>query len=423
MPTGSGGHQADWKAMDFINLSAFGFGGTAFSTALGVVVLPVLVLAVVPEEMKNTYLGLLGLAGLGVAMAVQPLAGRMSDRTISPWGRRAPYLVVGSLLTCVAVFVLGVASNFSVLALGLILTQLCLNSALGPYQALVRDLVPQLRRGAGSSFKIMADAGGGVVFLALVAFLLGPYSGPQNARWLWISLAMLSVTLGASAAWTAVAVRHKEAHASGAGAVPSKGSPGQQTRVRFGQYLASRFCVFGALAVFQTYALFFLRDVVGLTNPAQAVGTISLAAGSSLLVAVYPFGRLSDLVGRRWVMVASALGGAGGVVALLLTNDLFPVILISTWLGACAGAFLGTSWAMATDLVSSGRTAEQMGIVNAAAVGGTALAKLAGPGVDLLNRLEGGLGYSTLLVACAVLFVLGVFLLLPLPRKPALGST
>jgi MFS family permease len=100
------------------------------------------------------------------------------------------------------------------------------------------------------------------------------------------------------------------------------------------------------------------------------------------------------------------------------------VILIGAVIGVAAGAFLGTSWAMATDLVSSGRTAQQMGIANASAAGGAALAKLAGPGVDLLNRAGGELGYLTLLVFCGVLFVLGALLLLRVPgsmapRQPA----
>ncbi|MFC1935658.1 MFS transporter, partial [Chloroflexota bacterium] len=188
----NGDPDSQWKAIDFFHLSVFSFGSTAFSTSLGVVVLPVLVLAVAPEEFKNTYLGILSLAGLVVAMVIQPLAGHISDRTSSPWGRRTPYIVVGSLLTCPSVFILCAASTFSVLIVGLIVTQLCINTALGPYQALIRDIAPRKSRGAASSFKVLADGSGGIVFLVLVAFLLGRYSGPESAVWLWLGLAVMS---------------------------------------------------------------------------------------------------------------------------------------------------------------------------------------------------------------------------------------
>ncbi len=102
----NGSHDSSLKATEFFHLSVFAFGSTAFGTSLGVVVLPVLVLAVAPEDFKNTYLGVLSLVGLIVAMVIQPLAGHISDDTTSHWGRRVPYVVAGSLLACLSVVVL-----------------------------------------------------------------------------------------------------------------------------------------------------------------------------------------------------------------------------------------------------------------------------------------------------------------------------
>ncbi len=256
-----GNPDSSWKATDFFHLSVFAFGSTAFGTSLGVVVLPVLVLAVAPEKFKNTYLGILSLVGLIVAMVVQPLAGHISDRTTSPWGRRIPYVVAGSLLTCLSVVVLGAASTFFVLAVGLILTQLCINTALGPYQALIRDIAPLGRRSIASSFKILADGSGGIVFLVLVSFLLGRYSGPESAVWLWLCLALMSLILASAAVWTAITIRVKEAQiAPGAGS----GTPGPEHKAhpQFGWFLGSRFCCIAALSAIQTYAVYFFRDVL-----------------------------------------------------------------------------------------------------------------------------------------------------------------
>ena len=410
---------ADWKAVRFAHLTAFSFGTTAFSISLGGVVLPVLVLGVTSEELKNTYLGLLGLAGLVVAMVVQPVAGNLSDRTSSPWGRRAPYLIVGAVLTSASMFTLGAATNVATLAIGLVVIQVCINSALGPYQGLLRDLAPSARRGTVSSLKVLAESSGGVIFLALAAFLLGNEAGPARDTRVWLVLGILSVTLVVSTAWT-VTANLRGGMRSGPDTATPPAEPTQRgASAGFGWFLLSRFCIFASLGALQTYALFFLRDMVGLDNPVRAVGTMTLVTGGALLLAVYPSGRLSDTIGRKWVIVASALAGMGGAFALLLASTFFHVILISVFLGASAGAFFSANWAMATDLVSSGRSAQHMGIANTAAVGGTALAKLAGPGIDLLNRVDTGLGYQTLIVACGLFFFVGALLLAPVPRVTA----
>jgi hypothetical protein len=76
---------------------------------------------------------------------------------------------------------------------------------------------------------------------------------------------------------------------------------------------------------------------------------------------------------------------------------------------------------------TSGKEALHMGLVNLSTIGGTALAKLLGPGVDLLNRAQAGSGYSALLIGCTALFVLGGLLLLPLKpdarNLPPSGTT
>ena len=126
---------------------------------------------------------------------------------------------------------------------------------------------------------------------------------------------------------------------------------------------------------------------------------------------------LSDRIGRKRIIMVSALMGGVGVVLLLLATSFLQVVLVGCLLGAAAGAYFSTSFALASDMVSSDHTARQMGIANTAAIGGTALANLAGPGVDLLNRVGDNLGYSTLLIASAVLFGLGALLLSPLGSR------
>ena len=74
--------------VDYIKITVFGFGLSALWASLHTIILPLRLLDFVPEAQKNTYLDLLILTGLVLAMIVQPIAGAISDRSSFGWGRR-----------------------------------------------------------------------------------------------------------------------------------------------------------------------------------------------------------------------------------------------------------------------------------------------------------------------------------------------
>ncbi|HPL29586.1 MAG TPA: hypothetical protein PLG21_16190 [Anaerolineae bacterium] len=69
-------------------LNVYWFGISYLWNSLGPLVLPLLVAGLVPEAVKGSALGLLTAVGMVVAIIVQPLAGAISDRCTSRWGRR-----------------------------------------------------------------------------------------------------------------------------------------------------------------------------------------------------------------------------------------------------------------------------------------------------------------------------------------------
>jgi len=60
-------------------LNTYWIGLSFMWSALHPIVLPAVILNYVPDEKKNTYLGLLTFAGLIIAMVVQPISGALSD--------------------------------------------------------------------------------------------------------------------------------------------------------------------------------------------------------------------------------------------------------------------------------------------------------------------------------------------------------
>jgi len=191
---------------------------------------------------------------------------------------------------------------------------------------------------------------------------------------------------------------------------------------QLGLFLAPRLVMITAIAAFQTYGLFFLRDSVGLDNAAEALGRMILVIAPTLAIAVYISGWVSDRVGRKPVVMVGAIGAALSSLWMLTADDATQVLIIASVTGASIGTLLSANWALANELADQDHAGLHMGIVNLATIGGAATAKLLGPGTDALNRVSGDLGYQVLNAGSAGMFLIGALLLMPpktTGREPA----
>jgi len=411
-----------WTNLALLRLSAFGFGMTGFAIAMDIVILPLLVKGVAPEQFKNTYLAILGFSGLVVAALVQPLVGRYSDRTRSRLGRRVPYMLWGCIFVCFGLVGIGFAPSYLALFGTWLFVQANLNIGYGPYQALIRDLVPAGRIGVASSMKILADASGALVLVAVCSALISREAGSGPVDWRWLTLGILAFILVTATGVTSLTVRAREtAMAVGRGVAAIVQEPASGLHPQLSRFVLSRLLIMTAITAFPTFGLFFLEDAVGLKNPAEALGRIALVIGGAVAISIYPAGWLSDRIGRKPVVMAGALGAAVSTIWMLWADDVTDVLVIGSFLGGSVGALLSSNWALANDLGTTGREGQHMGIVNLATTGGAVLSNFMGPGIDLLNRISEGSGYSALLITCGLLFVVGALLLMPL-REGARGT-
>ena len=408
-----------WSSFSLIRLNAFSFGVTGFLMAMDTAVLPFIVLSLAPESLKNTYLAMLGMGGLLVAAVVQPLVGRLSDRTRSPFGRRVPYMVVGTTVVCGSLVLTLLASSFAALFAAWMFIQANLNIAYGPGMALIRDLVPRTRIGMAASLKILMDAAGGLALITVSAALIGQAAGsglgpvPIYVNWEWAVLALFGGALIVSVAITCTTVlaldprrRARPARRTAAPAPPV-------LSLQLGLFLISRLLLMTAIYSFPTYGLFFLQDVVEAENPAETLSHMIPVIGGSLAIAVYVAGRVSDRIGRKPVVIAAAAAGAISTSWLLLTDTTTGLVVTASIIGASSGALLSASWALANEMGDEQQAGTHIGIVNLSTIAGAALPRLFGPGIDLLNHTAEDLGYQALIVGCAALFVAGAIALLP----------
>jgi len=114
------------------------------------------------------------------------------------------------------------------------------------------------------------------------------------------------------------------------------------------------------------------------------------------------------------VIMVGAIGAAVSSLWMLTADDSTEVLIIASVIGASVGTLLSANWALANELAIDNQAGLHIGIVNLATIGGAAMAKLLGPGIDALNRISADLGYQVLIAGSAGLFLIGALLLMPL---------
>ncbi len=415
------------RPIDYIKITIFGFGLAALWASLHSIILPIRLLDFVTEPEKNTYLGLLTFTGLMLAIIIQPIAGAISDRSGLGWGRRRPYILMGTLAVILFLPGLGLAGSYLSLFLIYCLLQVSGNTAQSSYQAFIPDLVPEKKRGMASGVKTLLEIAGGVALLYPIAFLMDRYHPGQEASWLWLALGALAAVLFGVTVATMLGVKEKAGTGAQLPLLPTLYKSFKidiKANHDFVWFLISRLLILMAFTTLQTFALYFLKDVVGVANPATATAQFSIVAVLGMLAVVYPAGRLSDRVGRRPIAAVSPLVGALGISLIFLFQQNYLVIIFSGGLvGASFGAFMSSNWALATDLVGKGEEARYLGLTNLATAGGAALARLIGPVIDFFNGyglsrgFDPTLGYQVMLLACFVYFVTGSALLLKVKER------
>jgi MFS family permease len=407
-----------WGVISLLRLGAFGFGISGFFMAMESVILPVLVMGLVPDGAKNTLLSALGLSGLMVAALVQPIAGWYSDRTRTRLGRRVPYMIWGCLSVTLGMLGLASAVNYLSLFVVWVLIQANASVGFGPFQALIRDLVPLDRLGVASSIKIFSDISGGAVLIAVTGLLLGNFVSGGSSYWVWIALGILGLSLIITASISSfIVVSRERAVQRLEPAIWEKLRATSRLNPQLGWFLLSRYLMISAAFIFPTYGLFYLKDMVQVSNPAQTLGVMIVVIGGVMLLSVYPAGWVSDRVGRKRVVVVGAIGSSLGLIMLTQVFGALLILVVATFTAVFVGIMLAGNWALANELGTSGREGQHIGLVSVATISGAGTSKLLGPLVDLLNLISTGLGYTVLMIIAGALFLLGALVLIRV--KPA----
>ena len=122
-------------------------------------------------EMEQTYSGIIMSLDNIFAVFLLPVFGMLSDKTMSKYGKRTPYITIGTVLAAFFLIILGFVSNLVVFILVLLGCLLSMATFRSPAVALMPDVtVKPLRSKGNAIINLMGTAGGMLVLGLGIAF-------------------------------------------------------------------------------------------------------------------------------------------------------------------------------------------------------------------------------------------------------------
>lgn len=457
------------RAIDYITVNIYWLGLNFVTGGLTPIILPYLVQQFVPEVLKNTYYGGLRTAGLIVAILVQPLAGMLSDRSTLRWGRRRPFIFLGTMLDLVFLAWIALSGNYWMLFVAVLFLQFSSNIAHGALQGLIPDLVPPEQRGRASGVKavmellpvillpllgigVLVDQGRvwAAVLVIMVALFIAmlltmmvreeplrerPEMAikPRVARIVLLTLIFVVATsvFGGLVGFVGALLKESgvlQLVAVGlAGLVAMAGAivvgvwlsarvgigEGVERHSSFVWWVVNRLLFFAAVTSIQGFAQYFLQDVLEVSNPGQATAVLMAVVGVFTVIAALGSGFLADRFGRKRLLILTGIVAGAGTLLLLFSVNIFMVYFSGFLIGVATGVFVTTNWALGTDLVPPEEAGRYLGISNLAGAGaGVVGAGIGGPLADFFNMSSPGLGYLVVFAIYGVCFLLSSVTLL-----------
>jgi MFS family permease len=399
------------RTFELISLNCYWLGLSFMWNSLHVLVLPAVLLLFVPDERKNTILGLMTFIGLIVAMTVQPISGALSDSIETRFGRRRPWIAFGTLFDLIFLGLMAIAGGLPLLATAYIGLQFTSNLAHGPAQGLMHDRVPSEQMGVASGVKNFFEITG----LILSSLLVGRILTEENPN---LAIIIITGFLIVGAIFTLLGVREQISHR------PKDERDSTTSRFQlpnldfhahrdFWRLIASRLLFLVGVYGIQTFAQYFIRDTVAVEDPVKLTGDLLATIALTLIGFSVVAGYLCDRLGRKPMHVAAVMFVVVGSLLMTTAQSSFTILVFGCVIGAGIGLFISANWALANDLAPKGEGGKYLGLTNLATAGAGALSRLAGPGIDALNAAKPGsnFGYDGLFVGAAIFAIISLLIL------------
>lgn len=330
-------------------------------------------------------------------MIVQPIIGYYSDKTWGRFGRRKPYIMVGTILCCLALLFLPNSANFfqakSALMIGagmLMVMDASINIAMEPFRALVADNLSDKQRTLGFSIQTFL-IGIGAVLGSWLPYIMFNYFGvsssaPQgmvadNVTYSFyigaaVFMICILITVLFSKEYTPAEyelyhgkVEHEKARFSDI-LIDFKKMPRTMRQLGLVQFF-SWFALF-SMWVFTTPAI--AHHVYGLSiddtssdqfrDAQNWTGIIfGVYNGVSAIYALL-LPKIASLLGKKKTHALSLIAGGIGLISMYFADDKSDLILSMIGVGFAWASILAMPYAILAGNIPSGKMGVYMGIFN-----------------------------------------------------------
>lgn len=335
-------------------------------------------------------LPLLWLAGPMTGLLVQPVVGALSDRTLSPRGRRTPYFLVGAVLCSLALLAMPFSRALWMAAGLLWILDAANNVTMEPYRAYVSDrldpaqhaqgfltqsaftglgqtlsyLTPSLLVGMGMNPDAVNDRG--IPHITTLAFLMGAVFSVTSILWSVRTTPELPLSAEERARIAALP--------RGAGAALREIADAlREMPVTMRQLAVMKLFQWYAMFCYWQYVVLALaRTLFGTSDP-QSAGFREAGLVNGQLGGFYNFVAflsalamvpLTRRLGARWVHAAALTAAGVGMWMLPTISDRAWLFLPMVGVGLAWGSMMGNPYVMLADAIPPARVGVYMGIFN-----------------------------------------------------------
>ena len=412
-------------------LSLYWFGTNAHWAAILLITLPKQAFLIGGDAVKGQTLGTVLLVGAFVSMVVAPFFGALSDRITSHWGRRRPWIVLGTVMNVIGILGLiyfpraNDLSSLPLFILAFMWVEFWNNVATAPFSALIPDIVPVEQRGSASGwYGLMSMLGN---FVGALSALLFTHNGVTDltAIYYFVGAALVFGMLG-----TVIFIKEPEVD-------KSKLPPfhwgeflrGIYTPLRdhdFRWVFFTRFLMVMGTFTVQEFMQYFMQDVVKdftlfgvkvAENAESAVSFFFLGLLLGAIISSLAAGILSDRFGRKFMVYISSALQAIVPIVLIIFAPFYLVVGLGLVFGLGYGAYQSVDWALASDVLpSQDDYAKDMGVWHVAMTMPQVIATpIAGFMLDNFQRVGAqtgtpNLGYTAIFMLAVLYFILGTVL-------------
>src|SRR5437763_3873230 len=267
-------------------INAFWFGGGAHWQPIYIALIPVGATLIAGRN-ADLLIGRVTAAGGVFALLTPILVGWLSDRTVTRWGRRRPWMVAGTILNIIGLGLLALSASQLTFIAAYLLVQLSNNAAGAAYTGVIPDVVRAEDRGRASGLLGTMNQLGTVVGVGLVGLTFKLYGDTRAG--LLAGYGVVAVIMAITLLITVVAVKEN----------PHPGLPRER-----GGPVGPRERRFSARRAFETFRL---------------GGIICISAFLVALIALFAI-LLAPL--GAWLWPVAAVFVASGIVTVLAARRL-----------------------------------------------------------------------------------------------------